>query len=361
MKSQSKNTLVALAIAGAITGCSQEEVKVVDKSPRPVNVIEIGVQDSTYQQYFAGRLESVDEANVAFRVPGTITDVYVAPGDMVRKGDKLATLDQHDYQVALLELQARLSEAESAHRLASSELRRVKQAIADNAIATVNLDRAKSGYERSKAAIEVVQQNIKKAEDAIRYTTLVAPFDGVVGQQNSEQFEQVLPGVPVFKIHKPSKLQAEIDVPESLIERFNYGQTATVLWHGSEGTLSAVATEIGTTPHPIKQTYTVVFELDENEASLLPGKAVVVEAQFENAANIHCLPYSTVFQHEGRDNVYVVEDSRAVAKPVKFELLLGNDICVSGAIKSGDNVISSGVGFIKPNQMVGDLFTMNKD
>ncbi|CAH0529790.1 efflux RND transporter periplasmic adaptor subunit [Vibrio hippocampi] len=361
MKSQSKNTLVALAIAAAITGCSQEEVKVVDKSPRPVNVVELGAQDSTYQQFFAGRLESVDEANVAFRVPGTITEVYVAPGDMVRKGDKLAQLDQHDYQVALMELQARLSESESAHRLASSELRRVKQAIADNAIATVNLDRAKSGYERTKAAIEVVQQNIKKAEDAIRYTTLIAPFDGVIGEQNSEQFEQVLPGIPAFKIHKPSKLQAEIDVPESLIERFDYGQTAMVFWHSAEVSLSAVATEIGTVPHPIKQTYSVVFELDENEATLLPGKSVIVEAQFDTAADVHCLPYSTLFQYQGSDSVYVVQDSKAVATPVKVKHLLGNDVCVSGAIQSGDNVITAGVGFLKPNQMVGDLIVVDKD
>jgi RND family efflux transporter MFP subunit len=361
MKSQSKNTLVALAIAGVMTGCNQEEVQTVEKAPRPVNVIELGAQDSTYQQYFAGRLESVDEANVAFRVPGTILEVYVSPGDSVRKGDKLAQLDQHDYQVALMELQARLTEAESSHRLAESELRRVKQAIADNAIAKVNLDRARSGYERSKAAIEVVKQNIKKAEDAIRYTTLLAPFDGVVGQQNSEEFEQVLPGIPAFQIHKPSKLQAEVDVPESLIDRFSYGSNATILWHGSEKSISAITTEVGTVPHPIKQTYSVVFELDETDESLLPGKAVIVEAQFENAAGIHCLPYSSIFQYQGFDSVYVAEDSIAVAVPVDFEHLLGNDICVSGALNTGDKVITSGVGYLEPGQAVGDLLVMNLD
>ncbi len=361
MKSQSKSTLVALAIVGAIAGCSQEEPKTADKSPRPVNVIELGAQDSNYQQYFAGRLESVDEANVSFRVPGTILEIYVSPGDYVRKGDKLAQLDQHDYNVALMELQARLSEAESAHRLAESELRRVKQAIADNAIAKVNLDRARSGYERSKSAIEVVKQNIKKAEDAIRYTTLIAPFDGVIGQQNNEEFEQVIPGVPAFQIHKPNKLQATVDVPESLIDRFNYGQVATILWHGSSQSIEAMTTEIGTVPHPIKQTYSVVFELDETDESLLPGKAVIVEAQFKNSDQVYCLPYSSIFQYKGFDSVYVAEDSIAVAVPVDFEHLLGNDICVTGAMKSGDKVITSGVGYIKPGQPVGDLLVMNQD
>ncbi|MCC4820996.1 biotin/lipoyl-binding protein, partial [Vibrio lentus] len=90
-----------------------------------------------------------------FRVPGTIQKMMVSVGDSVKKGQPLAQLDPHDYQVALEELQARALEAKSAHKLAKSELVRVKQAIADNAIADVNLDRAISGYERSEAAVKV--------------------------------------------------------------------------------------------------------------------------------------------------------------------------------------------------------------
>ncbi|CAM4373746.1 efflux RND transporter periplasmic adaptor subunit [Vibrio agarivorans] len=357
MKSQSKNTLVAIAVAGILVGCSDEAVTAADKTPRPVNVIELGHHDNSYQQYFAGRLESVDEANVAFRVPGTVEEIYVATGDVVSKGDKLAQLDSHDYQVALMELQARLSEAESAFRLANSELRRVKQAISENAIAKVNLDRARSGYERSKAAVDVVKQNIKKAEDAIRYTTLVSPFDGVVGQQNTEQFEQVLPGVPVFQIHKPSKLQAVVDVPESLINRFGYGQNAQISWHGAEDKISAKTSEISTVPHPIKQTYSVVFELASNDASVLPGKAVIVEAEFANPSGVYCLPYSSMTKRNDFQNVFVVDNGKAVLKTVEVQHLLGDDICVTGALDAGDQVIISGVGTMKSGQAVGEIIT----
>lgn len=355
MRSLSKKTILTLSVAFALTGCNEAETNLVDKSPRPVNVMEIGASNGFYQQYFAGRLESVDQANVSFRVPGTIEEIYVSPGDVVQKGQKLAQVDPHDYQVALMELQARLTEAESSHRLAESELRRVKQAIADNAIASVNLDRAKSGYERSQAAIDVVQQNIKKAEDAIRYTTLLAPFDGVVGEQNAEEFEQVLPGIAVFKVHKPSKLEAVVDVPESLIQQFDYGQAAKIFWHDKTEKLAAVAKEIGTVPHPIKQTYEVVFTLTEMDESALPGKAVVVEAEFANAKGIYCLPYSTVLKHDDKHSVYIVEDQKAVPKPVEVTNLLGNEICVSGPLNPGDIIITSGVGYLKANQEVGEL------
>ncbi|MCV5276044.1 hypothetical protein OFC49_35485, partial [Escherichia coli] len=71
-------------------------------------------------------------------------------------------------------------EAQSAHKLAKAELKRVKQATSDDAIASVNLDRAISSYERSLSAVKVVEKNIQRAKDALRYTTLRAPFTGIV-------------------------------------------------------------------------------------------------------------------------------------------------------------------------------------
>ncbi|RJG37994.1 efflux RND transporter periplasmic adaptor subunit [Motilimonas pumila] len=350
---------VTLSMLLALSGCSDKAVSVADKSPRSVNVVELGLNDSEYQQFFAGRLQAVDKAALAFRVPGTVQDVFVATGDKITKGQKLAQLDPHDYEVALMELQARLSEAESAHRLAASELARVKQAIRDNAIATVNLDRAKSAYERSKAAIEVVQQNINKAEDAIRYTTLLAPFDGVIGAQKAEQFEQVLPGIAIFELHEPSKLEAVIDVPESLINRFTEALEAKVFWYGYDDKLTAKASEIGTVPNAIKQTYAVVFALDKTNPDTLPGKAVIVEVNFDNSDNVFCLPYSALRTRSDAESVYVIEDGATVSKNVKIEKLLGDKTCVTGELKTGDKVVVSGVSFLKTGQTVGELIVKN--
>lgn len=360
MNNPTQLSILAITLTVALTGCTDSQVQAVDKSPRPVNVIELGDHKAKYQQYFAGSLQSAAKAEVAFRVPGTIETVFVAPGDHVIKGQILAQLDPHDYQVALLELQARLAEAESSHKLAESELRRVKQAISENAIATVNLDRARSAYERTKAAISIVQQNITKAEDAIRYTTLRAPFDGVIGAQHAEQFEQVLPGVPVFKVHRPNELEAVIDVPESLIQHFHQGQAAQIFWHGKAEKLTAVAKEVGTVPHAIKQTYTVTFTLTQTDESALPGKSVIVEADFGSAANVFCLPYSTVFKREGQHYVYGVTQQQAIPHAVNVSNMLGDEICVSGELQQGDIIITSGVGFLKPEQAVGELIFADK-
>ena len=204
------------------------------------------------EKSFTGKLQSSETAGVAFRVPGTIQNVMVSVGDSVKKGQPLAQLDPHDYQVALEELQARALLKQNPHTSwLRSELARVKQAIADNAIADVNLDRAISGYERSEAAVKVVEQNIRRAKDSIRYTELLAPFDGVWSRHlTSISLNKSLPGISVFTIHNPDQLEVKIQVPENLIHEFQPNQTAGINWYGSEEKLIGHATEIATSPHP---------------------------------------------------------------------------------------------------------------
>ena len=68
--------------------------------------------------------------------------VFVNKGSVVEKGQVIATLDKHDYQVSLEELQARMLEAQSAHKLAKAELKRVKQATSDDEQKKASLDKA---------------------------------------------------------------------------------------------------------------------------------------------------------------------------------------------------------------------------
>ena len=134
-----KHTVIALSLT-ALFGCNDSEATIAQKQTRPIQVIQLEPLSHQVEKSFTGKLQSSETAGVAFRVPGTIQKMMVSVGDSVKKGQPLAQLDPHDYQVALEELQARALEAKSAHKLAKSELVRVKQAIADNAIADVNLD-----------------------------------------------------------------------------------------------------------------------------------------------------------------------------------------------------------------------------
>ncbi|MBL4816105.1 MAG: efflux RND transporter periplasmic adaptor subunit [Shewanella sp.] len=336
------------------TACSQAPAQIVTaKAERPVQVMMLASTQQTNIKHFSGVLEATQTANLAFRVPGTIQIILVNTGDSVEKGQVLARLDPHDYQVNVVELQARLAEANAAHRLAKVELERVQQAIADDAISKVNLDRAQSGYRRSLAMVDVVTQNLQKSQDALDYTELKAPFSGVIGSKSQQEFEQTSPGTSLFSLHQPNELKAVIDVPENLMSQLALDQRVLVNWHGAKTSLNARLSSMATLADPIKQTYTVEFIIDQ-VTNALPGKAVNVAVSFNNNSASYCVPYAALIGEDADKSVYVIKEGIVLEKAVTLESLRSNSVCLSGELHTGDAIVTAGVHYLKPEQMVAN-------
>jgi len=352
----------------SMSGCNQTVASDVSKSNtkplKPVQVIELPDQSQNKRHQFTGKLKSSQSAAIAFRVPGLIEEILVHPGDYVKKGQLLAYLDPHDYEVSKSELEARLAEAKAAHKLAKTELMRVKKAVSDDAISSVTLDRAQSGYDRSKAMVEVVKRNIQKADDAIRYTRLKAPFSGVIGTSNFDKFEQVTPGLSVFTLHRPDKLEVDIDVPENLIDKLYYATDATVFWHDAPHALKAYQTEMETRPDPIKQTYTVTYEIDSTSLTgtkLLPGKSVTLATNFAEQGANYCIPYSAIVGRDNQHYVFKVKETKEhnvnqVGKQgVEVVSLQTDQACIKGELKSRDLIVVSGAHYLSDGETVGEI------
>jgi len=355
-----------LTAAIILSGCQDQADVTEPKILRPVQVIELKQAQDHHTQKFSGKVYSQKTADIAFRVPGYIREVLVKPGDTVSKGQILAQLDTNDFDVSKKELQARLIEAKSAHTLANSELKRVQKAVSDDAISSVTLDRAKSGYERTKAAVEVVEQNLQKVNDSIKYATLKAPFSGTVATTRFNAFEQVQAGISVLTLHQPEKLEVRIDVPESSIYRFSHNLEGKVSWYGSEDIIKAYVSEIETQMDRIKQTYSVTYTL-ANKATdgLFSGKNVVVTSNFTDPKQNFCVPYSAITGKSNNSHVFVVkseaQSNEVHLQPVQILYLKSNNACVSGELNVGDLVVVSGAHYLKDGMHVGTLSKRNRE
>lgn len=345
-----RNNKLAVCITAslALLGCNQAQVlELQPERQNPLQVVKVNQANHTTNKHFSGIVRAHETVNVAFRIPGTLSHLYVQTGESVSKGDLIAELDPHDYQVALEELEAKMLEAQSAHKLAKAELRRVKQATQDNAIASVNLDRATSGYERSLSAIKVVEKNIQRAKDTLSYTKLVAPFDGVIGRVDFKQHEQVLPGIAVVTIQDQSKFDVEVDVPENMIQDFNVGDISNLSWYQSEAAVQAHVTEVSPVPHLIKQTYTVTYTVDSEHPSLFEGKSVTISTAHKAKRDTHCVPYSAVVGEKEELHVNIVRNNTVIYTPVELRSLDAYQACVAGDLQDEDYIVVSGSHYLQ--------------
>lgn len=350
-------TAALSTVALALFGCNQTQEPLEDltTASRPIQVIEVDGDNRALNKSFSGIVEAKEIAELSFRVPGTLSSVLVNKGDHVERGQVIARLDPHDYQVSLDELEARMLEARSSHKLAKAELKRVKQATSDDAIASVNLDRAISSYERSVSAVKVVEKNIQRAKDALGYTELRAPFSGIIGEVNVEQFEQTSPGFSVVTLQQDGNWEVDIDVPENLIQDFTLGQRASLTWYGSDQPYQAVVSEIAPKKHLLKQTYTVTLDVDSASAELFNGKAVTVNTQFAPHASSHCFPYSALIGEKASLHVNVVRDEVVHEESVNLESIDAYQACVTGNFAQGDYVVISGSHYLSAGDFTPNL------
>ena len=348
--------VLAITMATGIFGCNQSQnahESTIKQST--VQVIQLADNRAATIKHFSGVVRSQQQTSLAFRVSGTIDEIMVTEGDVVKKGQVIARLDKHDYLVVLAELEAKMQEAQSVHKLAQAELKRVKQASQDNAIAQVNLDRAISGYERSRATVDVVEQNIRRANDMLSYTELKAPFNGVIARVDFEKHEQILSGISLAMLQDHSALEVEVDVPETMIEAFTIGQIGTVSWYHSEKSLNAYVTEIGPLPHIIKQTYTVTYRIAQDSQRLFPGKSVSISTNIGQVPDAYCIPYSALVGEKETMHVNLVRNQKVVGVPVDLESLDAYKACVKGALNANDYLVVSGSNYLSDGDIADKL------
>jgi HlyD family secretion protein len=228
----------------------------------------------------SGTVEATD-ADLGFQIAGRVTTIAVDEGDSVTSGAELARLDTRELEatvegaraqldaaearLAELERGARPQEVVAAEAAVRSATTRAEEArlerdraatlFAGGAISRQTLDRAESALQVADAAREQAEEqlamvqegprsetiraqraaaaqaraNVARAEAALSYAVVTAPFDGLVTLRHREPGEAVAPGAPVLTILAPADRWVRIYVREDQMGRVRLGQRAEIV------------------------------------------------------------------------------------------------------------------------------------
>lgn len=193
----------------------QQDRKMMKEGNLPLRVKTAMVQRATdtVKLHYSGTAEPMQTIPLSFENIGTITKVYVQEGDVVRKGQILATIEKQDNESVNQSVEAKYRQARDAY------------------------DRLKSVYERGSLAemkwVEI-ETNLKEAESqrqlaqsSISKCTLRAPADGVIGKRDIEPGQYSLSIKTPLEIVKIQTVYVKISVAENEISRISKGQKAS--------------------------------------------------------------------------------------------------------------------------------------
>ena len=304
---------------------------------------------------YPGSVKACKETRLAFRVGGPLIRVNVKAGDRVRKGDILMQIDPQDFKDRINVLNAQLAGALAQLENARQDFKRIKQLFDEKVIPAADFDHVTTGKNTAQAGVKGIQAQLKIARHQLEYTTLKAPYDGIITQTHIENFEMVAPGQVMLGLHDISNLEIKINVPENeIINHPLIAGTRAFVRFASLGQKQFPATlkEWNTTADRATRTYGATFTLPRpKDTQIFPGMtAEIAWPGNKDASQSITIPAKSVVNDStGTAHVWLFDPttSKASKVPVTLGQLCGaSRIVVKSGLMPGDLVVTDGVDFI---------------
>ena len=172
-------SLMACAAAVALSACGQENRFIAP--PPPKVSVQLPVQQTVTPYLEAtGNTASINNIKLVARVQGYVQEIKYQDGQAVKKGTPLFVIEPQPYKVQLEQAQAAEEGAKATLVNAEAEFTRQQELQAKDVSTQANLDKARANRDTARANVLQAQANTQNAEITLGYTTVSAPFDGVV-------------------------------------------------------------------------------------------------------------------------------------------------------------------------------------
>jgi HlyD family secretion protein len=240
-----------------------------------------------------GTLEPVTLVSVGTQVSGQIAEVLADFNDEVREGQVLARLDTTVLRANLEDAQSSVRRAQAEVALAEADYTRISNLTAQNLLPQSELDQAQRSRAVTAASLESARAAIDRAARNLSYATILAPISGTIVARTVDAGQTVaasLSAPELFRIAADlSRMQILADVDESDISSIEPGQAArfTVQAYPDatfRGTVRQVRLQPSTSDNVVS--YTVVVDVENPEAKLLPGMTATIEFLVDQVTDV---------------------------------------------------------------------------
>ena len=349
----------------------------------------------------SGTVVPVKSVNISPKNSGRIAELFVEQGDRVQQGEKLARMENEDYEAQLSqaranlnEAQARLEEAQagtpqeveqaqaqvasaqSRFELAQQRRERYQSLLENGAIsqdrfdevlseylsAQANLEQARRSLEQTRntnrpeinrlqAAVESAQAQYQEAQVQFQDTIIKAPFAGIITQKYATEGAFVTPTTSASSTASATStsilaiaegLEVLAKVPEVDVGRIEVGQPAKIVADAYQGEVFRGEVKRVAPEAVVEQNVTsfeVLVTLFTGQSKLRSGMNVDATFLGKQLQDALTVPTVAVVTQEGKTGVMVPgEDNQPQFQPVTLGLTISERTQILQGLESGERV-----------------------
>ena len=337
-----------------------------------------------------GKVEPIDNFEAHAPIATTVRSVLAKEGDHVRKGQLLLQLDNADIrsqaahaealvkaseasqaelktggtQEEVLTLNSQIVKARSARDLAHKNLDALKRLQQQGAASAGEVRQAETTLQHSQADLDLLQQKLKdryskpevaqvdaqaseaqaayaSAEDALRKSTVRAPFDGIVYSIPVKTGDFVQVGQMLLQEANLSHVIVRAYVDEPDVGRLQLGQKVEITWDAVPGRIwSGTVNTIPSTvkPHGNRNVGETTCLINNEDLRLLPNTNVGVTIVVAEHKDVLTLPRDALRLDDSKPYVFQIMDDHLKREPVEFSLQNLTRVEITSGLAQGDRV-----------------------
>jgi RND family efflux transporter MFP subunit len=272
-------------------------------------------------------------------VTGIIDEIRFTAGQAVKEGEPLVILQSEAERIAVRQAQVKLRDAEAT-------MQRYQRLAAQNALAKVQLEQARTAVATAKTELEAKQYELKRR-------TIVAPFGGVMGITTLVKGDFLKEGTAIATIDDRSQLVVEFVISERVASQLKLGNpvrlvTPALSGRVFQGKISALDTRVDTASRTLK----VHASVPNPDGRLISGMTFSVSLRIEGR-KLPSMPGLAIQWDRNGAFVWRVGDNNKVQRVgVTIRRRENNMVSVEGKIAPGDKVVIEGHDNVRPGGTV---------
>jgi RND family efflux transporter MFP subunit len=349
--------------------------KAAGRTVKTTKVVEMPVGESVKVN---GTLAAYDQTTVSVKVPGRLKSIAVDLGTVVHSGQLLGQLEPEDYKLHVQQAEAALAQARARlglspegtdDRVAPEKTATIRQAQAVLDEARLNRDRSaklveqgvvsRSEFETIDSTYKVAQGRYQDALEEIRNrqavlaqrrselalarqqladTFVYSPMTGIVQEKRASAGEYLIAGTAVVSIVQMDPLRLRAEVPERDAPNVRAGQNVRVTVEGDENIYIGQIKRLSPTIKEQNRMLTVEADV-RNNGRLRPGSFATAEIVTSDKSMAVTVPTKSVVVFAGIEKVILVQNGKAVERPITTGRRINEWTEVLAGVKVGESVI----------------------
>ncbi len=309
-----------------------------------------------------GTVTSAASVIVTPQVSGVITEVLYKEGQLVKKGQVLATIDPRPFQAALDQAAGARARDGAQLDAARQQLERYQVLLKQDSIAGQTVDTQAALVQQLIGTVAVDKANEDSARLNLQWTRIVAPVTGRVGLRPVDAGNFIAAGnaTGVATITQVSPIDVLFSVPQERVpelqQRRDAGATLPVaIWDRGRlrqidsGSFSTLDNQIDTQTGTVRAKARVA----NAAAALFPNQFVNVRLLLRTVDAAVVVPVTALRHGPNGDFVYIVNDDHTVSmRSVRSGLAGVDDVEITQGLAVGEQVVTEGGDRLKDGARV---------